>query len=125
MKLKNAGFKSKFEFIEYIHNGGVCWYKSRKIWWSDTVDNPIRIDKEGLTSSFSYYKDFEIEEDWKDDLSEENPVICWVSYNGVKASEKKFVALITSCSEENGMFYSQDSATKLAIPVTAEDLKND
>lgn len=119
--MKNAGIKSKAEAAQRLINGEVFYCEGCRVFFDPKQEQPFRYDYAPLNGLWSSYADWETQSDWRDEVSEENPVLCWVSDSA--EGGKAAVALVEEYNASKLYSYKEtcDEWWKFATPVKPED----
>lgn len=126
--MKNAGIKSKREAAQRLLDGEVFYNRvGDKIYFNESKTSPFLIGNTILGPSWGDYKSWQTKPDWRDEVSEDNPVLCWVW------NEKKYgvVAKVRNVRQDSKYQYStttgEHSSTQnqSSLLSAGKEMKND
>ncbi len=128
MKLRKHSY-TKRELVKAMADGEVFYYAGKGLYYDDnSKGNPFVITSFGITTNWEYWRDWQIEVDWKKDISKDNLVLCFVS-NKLENPEKLHIAhtanIVKYIEGDHHPFLALDTwgntnRYKYATPVTAE-----
>lgn len=76
--MKNHKYISLVKVVTAMMDGQVFWFGGDKIHFDSSRSKPFRCNNTDLSCFWADWKDWKIKSHWTDDLSEKNPVLCWV-----------------------------------------------
>jgi len=131
MKTKNANVKTEVEAMHRMLDGEIFLYETKTKEYRLLFDaENAKFEYRAKNSNFSIRLNlnkfdlsiFMVEADWKDEVSEENPICCWVSDNKHRLKNKKTPALVTGINR-NGGYRAGPVNWKYAEPIKKGEMK--
>ena len=133
MSKKNAGLATKEEAMKRMIDGEVFYHDDSKFYYDAPITSSNSrarfivdrtasgMGKDDIMGLWSTFKRWTLKTEWTADVSEENPILCWVWDN---EEEGKGVAQVTKYNKGKMYPYTTpDSMFENAEPVKAGEIK--
>lgn len=116
-------------FIDRVRAGEVFYDKSLdKYHYDNSCNNPFRLGfrlgLESLSSNWAFIAELttRVETTWEDEVSEENPILCWASNESKHKS--KLASLITGIDVDGEYIDSRGNFYTCATPVLPSECRS-
>lgn len=86
--MKNHNYKTITEVITAMMGGQTFHYSERLIYFDITKNNPFRCDNDPLRTYWNDWEIWQVKSHWTDNISIDNPVICYVENNDTCGIDK-------------------------------------
>ena len=106
-------------FIDRVRAGEVFYIHKCKVIYDSLCSNPFRVGSSPLEKQWGWVPELtsRVETTWKDEVSEENPLLCWVG--DLRNGKSGVAVLIFSINHDDSYPYkaTQGTVWKHATPV--------